>query len=651
MSIFFIISLLIEFFLLSFFKNTFFSFDIGIVLTTINIIITIFYMSIKKHSFKLPILLGYIVRIALMFVDLYGRNLIKILHSGVDTEAFYRISLIYSKGDFSVFGNNTPRGYYPKVLGSIFYYVGDQRIFAQYLNIVLSILTIIILIRILDKLNIEKNVQSVVIWIVSLFPTNLFLSSILLRESLILFLVTYGIYHYIDHIYSNNIIHLGIASMSIVLSSVFHSGTIMIILGFIVYQIFSSYGYISNFKKIAGILLIAFVLIIFNDVLLRYFYNNGSLNLGNDEILQNAGSGYLRNININNISDIIKYGWLRAIYFVASPTPLYWRGFGDIASFFTDSLLYIIIIFKILFNNVKLPQKVKSVYISLLLALAFSIFTFGIGTANAGTALRHRNKLLILFLVVFAIIESYNIDSETKRTRRVLMDNSSNSLKIIIQYIKKNIATILASIIIVGGLGYGFTKYIITPTYTSNATMMVGVSLPNDKINDKSDGTNSNLVEVNESLISTYSEIVKSRGVADQVINNLKLNMTYDDFSDKVSIEQVKDTQIISVTVVDTIPERSMDIANETANIFKDTIGDIINVDNVQILDAAVLPKYPSAPNINRNTLFSLLLGAIIGVLISVYKEISDTSIKTQDDISQYFDLPVIGIIPDKKQG
>ena len=158
-------------------------------------------------------------------------------------------------------------------------------------------------------------------------------------------------------------------------------------------------------------------------------------------------------------------------------------------------------------------------------------------------------------------------------------------------------------------------------------------------------------IEANKALISTYSEIVKSRGIADKVISNLNLDMDYEEFSEKVSIESVKDTQIISVMVVDTIPERAQDIANETANIFKDSIGDIMKVDNVQILDGATLPEKPSSPNIKKNTAIGVVLGLILGVMISIFKEISDTTIKSQDDINKYFDLPVIGIIPDKKQG
>lgn len=651
MSIMFIFSLLIEFSVLSFCKGTFFSIDIGIILTTINIIITLLYISIKKSFYKLPILIGYVVRCIVMFVDLYGRGYVKLLHSGVDTEAFYRIGLVYGKGDFNVFGNNTPRGYYPKLLGVIFNCIGDHRIFAQYINVVLSILTILIFIKILEQMNINENINKMLVWIVSLFPTNIILSSILLRESIILFLVTLGLYNYIRYVYSGRGLYFIISSVFIVTSAIFHSGTMMLLFGLMVYQFFLKNSSSISINKIISVIGILILIMLFKDLIFRNFGRDGKLNIGVDEVLQNAGSGYLRNININTFSDIIKYGWIRSIYFVASPTPLYWRGLGDVVSFFTDSLLYVFIIFKVVISKVKLPSKLKVIYISLLIGIAFSIFTFGIGTANAGTALRHRNKLLIAFLIVFAIIENSNIDNKLNNERRRIMGYTSDSLSTIIQYIKKNIIIIILSMILVGGLGYGVTKYLIKPSYTSNATMMVGVSLQNNRSNENGDIANSNIVEFNESLVSTYSEIVKSRGVAEKVINNLSLDMDYGDFSEKVSIEPVKDTQIISVTVVDTIPERAQDIANETANIFKDSIGDIMKVDNVQILDGATLPEKPSSPNIKKNTAIGVVLGLILGVMISVIKELADTTIKTQDDINKYFDLPVIGIIPDKKQG
>ena len=231
------------------------------------------------------------------------------------------------------------------------------------------------------------------------------------------------------------------------------------------------------------------------------------------------------------------------------------------------------------------------------------------------------------------------------------MEGSSNNIfSDIFKYIKKNTATILLLTIILAALGYGLSKYIITPTYSSNTTMMVGVSNQNEN-NNQDENVNYNQIQANKALISTYSEIVKSKGIADKVINNLNLDMDYEEFSKKVSIEPVNDTQIISVKVVDTIPERSMDIANETANIFKDSIGDIMKVDNVQILDGATLPEEPSSPNIKRNTAIGIILGFILGVFVATFKELYDKTIKSQDQVKEYFDIPVIGVIPDKKQG
>lgn len=217
--------------------------------------------------------------------------------------------------------------------------------------------------------------------------------------------------------------------------------------------------------------------------------------------------------------------------------------------------------------------------------------------------------------------------------------------------IKKHTLLIIILGLLIGGVSYGVSSYVLTPKYDSNATMIVSNSTTTDNQNPQQTNVDYGQIQANKALISTYSEIVKSRGIAEKVISNLNLDMDYEEFSEKVSIESVKDTQIISVMVVDTIPERAQDIANETANIFKDSIGDIMKVDNVQILDGATLPEKPSSPNIKKNTAIGVVLGLILGVMISIFKELADTTIKTQDDISQYFDLPVIGIIPDKKQG
>lgn len=211
--------------------------------------------------------------------------------------------------------------------------------------------------------------------------------------------------------------------------------------------------------------------------------------------------------------------------------------------------------------------------------------------------------------------------------------------------ILKHSLLILILAILAGAGAFGLSKYVISPKYEANTSMIVSSS---KEQTDKQADVELSQINANRALVSTYSEIVKSRGIADKVIANLNLDMDYEEFSGKVSIEPVKDTQIISVKVVDTIAQRAADIANETSMIFKDSITQIMNVDNVQILDKATLPEEPSSPKVMRNTAIGVMLGFILGIGIALIMELSNTRVKTSEEVTEAFDIPVLGLIPDK---
>lgn len=216
----------------------------------------------------------------------------------------------------------------------------------------------------------------------------------------------------------------------------------------------------------------------------------------------------------------------------------------------------------------------------------------------------------------------------------------------LLKKLKNHILLILITTVLVGALVFIASKFIIMPKYEANTSMIVGNSQQEQMQNQMQGNVDYNEIQANRALVSTYSEIVKSRGIADHVIKNLDLKMDYEKFSKMVSIEPVKDTQIISVKVVDTIPERAKDIANETSEIFKESITKIMNVDNVQILDGATLPEEPSSPHVARNTAIGIVLGFIIGLGIAFMKEIRDTSISTSEEIINDFNIPVLGTVP-----
>lgn len=229
---------------------------------------------------------------------------------------------------------------------------------------------------------------------------------------------------------------------------------------------------------------------------------------------------------------------------------------------------------------------------------------------------------------------NYTNSNQYKKSR-----TATSKTKLIKNIITSSLIFIILSILI--------NQFIIVPEYNSSVSMIISES--ENEENNKNNNKMFYGILANKSLISTYSEIVRSRGVLNQVIDNLELDMDYNSLSNKITVRPIKDTQIMSITVLDNNPIRAKDIANETANIFKKSISEIIKVDNVKILDGATIAEKPIFPNIGRNISFWLYIGAIIGFFITNYQN-SKEIINSSDDIKYYFGIPVLGNIPDSKQ-
>ncbi|WP_278276561.1 polysaccharide biosynthesis tyrosine autokinase [Anaerobranca gottschalkii] len=155
-----------------------------------------------------------------------------------------------------------------------------------------------------------------------------------------------------------------------------------------------------------------------------------------------------------------------------------------------------------------------------------------------------------------------------------------------------------------------------------------------------------NDVLLNQRLVKTYSEIASSRTIADEVIRNLNLNMSYGEFSGKVQVTSIRDTEVIEIKVQDTNPQLAARIANELSEVFIRRIHEFIKKENVQILDYAVIPTNPIKPRPMLNITIAFVLGVMIGVGLVFLLEYLDNSVKGPDDVEKRLNLPVLGAVP-----
>lgn len=200
------------------------------------------------------------------------------------------------------------------------------------------------------------------------------------------------------------------------------------------------------------------------------------------------------------------------------------------------------------------------------------------------------------------------------------------------------ILLLIISVVVAGALSF----YVLEPEYETFTTLMVG--RPKDYQSESKIEYNELLL--NQKLVHTYGVLVESRDVSDKVIKNLDLDMSFQDFSNKVGVTLVKDTEIIKIQVTDKDPEVATNIANETASVFMDSVVKFMNVENIQVIDEAQVPNNPVKPRPMLNMAIAGVLGLMVGVFVSFLLEFLDTTIKTPEDVEDHLDLSVIGAIP-----
>lgn len=183
---------------------------------------------------------------------------------------------------------------------------------------------------------------------------------------------------------------------------------------------------------------------------------------------------------------------------------------------------------------------------------------------------------------------------------------------------------------------------LISPKYESKATMIIRSSNYNEySYND---------ILLTQKLVNTYIVIILSDSVLNQVSDNLGLGMSSDDLRDMLNVSGIGDTEIISVKVTDTIPRRSMDIANEITRVSPKEIMRTAKVGNIELIDHATLPKEPISPNYAINAFFAGLIAFILTLVTIVLKDQLDKTIKTPADVENLLDLTVLGQIPSSKR-
>ena len=196
-------------------------------------------------------------------------------------------------------------------------------------------------------------------------------------------------------------------------------------------------------------------------------------------------------------------------------------------------------------------------------------------------------------------------------------------------------------------LGMIYSYCAVVPKYESSTTIILG--------NYSLDGIYlSNMVQTeiskSSNLVSTYSELIKSKSALKEVKENLKLDIDEDILKEMVKVEIVPETEVIEITVTSESSSEACKITNEVTKVFSEKIKEINNAQTVYIVDRAEESNIPYNVNHLRDICLFAVIGFVISIIILIMIIVTDTTIKSVDDIENEIGLKNLSVVPVKRQ-
>ena len=229
---------------------------------------------------------------------------------------------------------------------------------------------------------------------------------------------------------------------------------------------------------------------------------------------------------------------------------------------------------------------------------------------------------------------------ETELIQQQQEDEAEIDLLEIFYLLKAKLFWLIFAFLIGGVLAAAITLFCITPKYTATAKIYM-VSASSESVLNLSD------LNLGTSLSQDYEELIKIRPVFNEVIENLGLNMEYEELLEKVSINTIGDTRLLAVSVEDEDPREAQRIVNELADTAVTYIPKVMETSTPNIAEYAIVPKSPSSPNVAKNTLLGALVFLILAAAVFIVRMLMDDSLKTAEDVEKAFGIMPFTVIPE----
>ena len=211
----------------------------------------------------------------------------------------------------------------------------------------------------------------------------------------------------------------------------------------------------------------------------------------------------------------------------------------------------------------------------------------------------------------------------------------------------KNIVLIVLFFLLISSI---YNIFFINKEYEANVKIFIG----KQKFKNITETYNNEEINLYQRLITTYSEVIKSKKLINESIKGSKMNylqdkyknINYDLLMKNLTINPIANTQIIEIKYKSLNPQQSYDLLYSiTENLISYSKELYPNV-NITILEQVHVNLKPLMNKKLTIIGFGLILGLIVGIGGIIGVMYLNNTYKNQKSLEEEIGLTVIGVIP-----
>lgn len=214
----------------------------------------------------------------------------------------------------------------------------------------------------------------------------------------------------------------------------------------------------------------------------------------------------------------------------------------------------------------------------------------------------------------------------------------------VVKVVWQRIWTVIAISLLTAVVGFVLSAFVITPTYS--ASIMLYVNNSSFNVGDLGFSISSSELTAAQSLAKTYTVLLKNRTTLERLIDETKVDHTWEEIYDMIESGPVNETEVMQVTVTCEDPYEATRIANGIAVVLPQRVTEVIEGASMEVVDSAIVDTEKVAPSIPLFTVVGFAVGLLLSVAVLIVIALMDNTIHDEEYVIRTFGYPILAQVP-----